>query len=205
MHSVRSDLHSEPERRPCYRARAMHDDATDAELAQAIAAGGELGKQAEATMCRRFAPRIRLYGLRHTRDEDRARELTQIVLLGVLTAARAGRIDEPSKLDRFVLGTCRNSLLRMREVAARARPAEDAEIAALVAPERERTELGPLMSCIAALEERAQLIVRMSFNEDRKAEDIARTLAMSAVNVRVVRHRALQALRQCLDAKQARA
>jgi len=182
----------------------MRDDATDAELTLAIAAGGELGKLAEAVMCRRFAPRIRLYGLRHTRDEDRARDLTQMVLLGVLQAARAGRIDDPSKLDRFVLGTCRNTVSRMRETAGRMRPADDEEIAALVAPSTERVELGPLMSCFGALDERAQLIVRLSFNEERAAEEIGEALAMSALNVRVARHRALQALRKCLDTREAR-
>jgi RNA polymerase sigma-70 factor (ECF subfamily) len=182
----------------------MREDASDAELATAIAAGGELGKRAESLLCRRFAPRVRLYGLRHTRDEDRSRELAQIVLLGVLQAARAGRIEDPSKLDRFVLGTCRNTLLRMREVAARTRPAEDAEIAALIAPATERVELGPLMSCFGALDERAQLIVRMSFNEERPAEEIGSALSMTALNVRVARHRALQALRQCLEGKEAR-
>jgi RNA polymerase sigma-70 factor (ECF subfamily) len=182
----------------------MREDATDAELATAIAAGDELGKRAESLLCERFAPRIRLYGLRHTRDEDRSRELTQIVLLGVLTAARDGRIEDVSKLGRFVLGTCRNTLSRMRERAGRMRLAEEAEIAALVAPQTDRVELGPLMSCFGALDERAQRIVQLSFNDEQPAEEIGRALSMSAGNVRVARHRALQALRQCLDAKEAR-
>lgn len=182
----------------------MGEDTSDAELALAIAAGGELGKRAESLLCRRFAPRIRMYGLRHTRDDERARDLTQTVLIGVLQAARAGRIEEPSKLDRFVLGTCRNTLLRMREVAARMRPAEDAEIAALVAPATERVELGSLMGCFSALDERAQAIVLMSFSEECAAEEIGSRLSMTPVNVRVARHRALHALRQCLDGKEAR-
>ena len=184
----------------------MRDEATDTELVHAISAGGELARQAETILCRRFAPRVRLYGLRHTRDEDRARELAQIVLLGVLQAARAGRIDEPAKLARFVLGTCRNTLLRMRETAARARPADDAEIAALVAPADERlaevVDAGALLRCFAGLEERARNVVQLSFNEERPAEEIASMLAMTAGNVRVVRHRALQALRRCLDAQE---
>lgn len=178
------------------------DDATDAELTRAIAEGGELGRQAEVVMCRRFAPRIRMYGLRHLRDDDRARDLTQTVLVGLLQATREGRVEDASKLDRFVLGTCRNTALRMRELAARARPAEDDEIAALASAPIERVDVGPLVHCFAKLDARGQSIVRMSFTEERSAEDIGALLEMSPVNVRVARHRALAALRKCLDGQE---
>jgi RNA polymerase sigma-70 factor (ECF subfamily) len=179
------------------------DDASDAELAGAIAQGGERGRQAEVILCRRFAPRIRMYGLRHLRDEDRARDLVQTVLVGLLQATRQGRVEDPSKLERFVLGTCRNTALRMREVAARSRPAEDDEIAALASAPVPRVDVGPLVSCFAKLDARGQSIVRMSFNEERSAEDIGALLEMSPVNVRVARHRALAALRKCLDGQEA--
>jgi RNA polymerase sigma-70 factor (ECF subfamily) len=42
----------------------------------------------------------------------------------------------------------------------------------------------------------------MSFNEERPSEEIAARLAISTGNVRVLRHRAIAALRRCLDAPQ---
>src|SRR6266566_5663281 len=90
----------------------------DAEIVRMIAVQtgarehAESAQFAEAELCRRFAPRIRLYGLRHLRDEERARDLVQAVLLAVLVAARAGRIEDPERFDRFVLGTCRNTSMR---------------------------------------------------------------------------------------------
>src|SRR3954451_6435900 len=110
-----------------------------AELVRRIAAGDSAGsnaRQAEAELCRQFAPRARLYGLRHLRDEELARDLAQAVLLAVLEAARAGRVNEDDKLERFVLGTCRNVAARLREKAARARPGagDDEAIAAALAP-----------------------------------------------------------------------
>jgi DNA-directed RNA polymerase specialized sigma24 family protein len=51
------------------------------------------------------------------------------------------------------------------------------------------------------LEERARKVVTLAFRDDRSADEIAGTLATTAGNVRVIRHRALQALRNCLDAK----
>jgi len=180
---------------------------SDAEIVRTIAtltgAGdsrAEDSKKAEAELCRRFAPRIRLYGLRHLRDEERARDLVQAVLLAVLVAARAGRIEDAERIDRFVLGTCRNASLRMREIAARAILVADEELD--VAPflqETEFIETGALVRCVAALDLRGRMVVTMSFLEQRSAEEIAKALETTAGNVRVLRHRAIAGLRRCLD------
>ena len=65
----------------------------DAELVRQIGSGND--PEAEAELFRRMAPRIRLYGLRHLRDEHAADDLTQQVLITALEALRAGRLREP--------------------------------------------------------------------------------------------------------------
>jgi RNA polymerase sigma-70 factor (ECF subfamily) len=183
----------------CYSGVRM-DDVSDAELVKCIAEAGSRREAAEAALCRRFAPRIRLYGIKHLRDHDLAGDLTQIVLVAVLSAARQRRIDDPERVDRFVFGTCRNTVARMRQHAARAPLATDEALATLAtvaaAP---RVELSALFACIAKLEHRASLVLTMSFLEERTADEIAAKLSIGAGNVRVIRHRALGALRQCLD------
>jgi RNA polymerase sigma-70 factor (ECF subfamily) len=183
------------------------DDATDAELVQRIGQAGALASAAEAELCRRFAPRIHLYGCKHLRDDDRARDLTQAVLVGVLQAARAGRIEDPQHVERFVLGTCRNTVARMRHQDARVPLASEAAIAALATTSTsvERVEFPALFGCVSQLEHRAQQVLMLSFFEERDAEQIAGVLAISAGNVRVIRHRALAAVRQCLDTGRAQA
>jgi RNA polymerase sigma-70 factor (ECF subfamily) len=54
---------------------AMSDD--DAALARRIAAAPGEARDEEEELARRFAPRIRLYGLRHLRDRDAANDLVQ--------------------------------------------------------------------------------------------------------------------------------
>lgn len=161
--------------------------------------------ESETDLCRRFAPRIRLYGLRHLGTEDRARDLVQSVLIAVLEAVRADRIVERDRIERFVLGTCRNIASSMRRVEARARPtpAEELDVRSF-APEPERFDTSALFRCIAALEERARTVVHLSFTEERSAEDIATLLGTTAGNVRVLRHRAIAQLRHCLDGKEMR-
>jgi RNA polymerase sigma-70 factor (ECF subfamily) len=181
-----------------YRPRVV-DEASDVELVREILAGGALAQASEAALCRRFAPRIRLYGLKHLRDEERARDLVQTVLVGVLQAARSGRIDDPSRVDRFVLGTCRNTVARMRHQDARVPLASEEAVAALVAAPPERIEFGALFGCVSGLENRAKQILIMSFLEERSADEIATALSLASGNVRVIRHRALAAVRQCLE------
>src|SRR5213083_2327513 len=98
-------------------------EADDGELARRIHSGDA---EAEAELCRRYAARIRLYGRKHLRDDDRARDLVQGALVIVLEAARAGSIEDPERLDRFVLGTCRHLVSRAHHIERRAVPVERA-------------------------------------------------------------------------------
>lgn len=179
----------------------MVESLADAELVHRIARGADV-REAEAELCRRFAPRIRLYGLRHLRCEDRAADLVQSVLLSVLDAARSGRVEQAEQLDRFVLGTCRNVARRVRERETRTVPVESAELEQRVGafePSFERIDSGGLLRCLQKLEERARSVVLLSFHSEHDTEQIAQALQLSVGNVRVVRHRALAELRGCLD------
>src|ERR1019366_7382851 len=95
----------------------MDIELTDAELVRQIGSGND--REAEAELFRRMAPRVRLYGLRHLRDEHASQDLTHQVLITTLEALRAGRLREPEKLASFVLGTCRMTVLDLRRGAQR--------------------------------------------------------------------------------------
>lgn len=175
---------------------------SDGELARRATGGGD--RAAEAELCRRFAPRIRLYGLKHLRDEDRARDLVQAVLVTVIESLRAGRVDDVERIDRFMLGTARNLTARRRQQDARATPTEPAELdLGFALPASDTLDVGALMSCLAALELRARTVLHMSFYRDEPSDRIAASLDTSAANVRVLRHRAIEQLRDCLAAREA--
>jgi RNA polymerase sigma factor (sigma-70 family) len=126
-------------------------------------------------------------------------------MLAVLEAARQGRVREHDKVDRFVLGTSRNVAARMREVEARARPlpeegdGDGEQAVSSFEVSFERLDTAALHRCVSKLEERMRTVLALSFIEERRAEEIAAVLSTSAGNVRVLRHRALFALRGCLD------
>jgi RNA polymerase sigma-70 factor (ECF subfamily) len=178
------------------------DAATDAELVQRVVAYAEDAGTHEAELCRRFAPRVRLYGLRHLRDDDRARDLVQAVLVVLIEAVRGARIDNPERVDRFVLGTCRNVAARMRDGDRRLVLVDPADLAVTAAlPTPERLDAQALYRCLAALDGRSRTIVNMSFHDEASAGEIAALLGTTAGNVRVLRHRAVAQLRTCLDGR----
>jgi RNA polymerase sigma-70 factor, ECF subfamily len=174
-------------------------DASDADLAHRVVSGDS---EAEAEICRRMGPRIRLYGLRHLRAAAAADDLVQQVLLKTLEALRAGRLRETDKLAPFVLGVCRMTVIDSRR---RARRQEQllAEFGGVLVPEENRLpdlDADRLTRCVQALKERERSVVVMTFYDERTASESGRFLGISEANVRVIRHRAIKQLRACMGA-----
>jgi RNA polymerase sigma-70 factor (ECF subfamily) len=177
----------------------MEMERNDAELARQIGFGGD--REAEAELCRRIAPRIRLYGLRHLRGEHAADDLTQQVLIITLEAVRAGRLREPEKLASFVLGTCRLTVLDLRRNAQRKERLLErfgADLPAFVQPSIPYLDHEQLTRCVQNLSERERAVVVMTFYDEQTGADVANFLGVSEANVRVIRHRAIHQLRDCM-------
>lgn len=177
----------------------MDVELSDAELVRQIGDGSD--REAEAELFRRMAPRIRLYGLRHLRNEHAADDLTQQVLMTTLEALRAGRLREAEKLVSFVLGTCRMTVLDLRRNAQRKdRLLEQfgADLLTPVQPSLPRFDQEQLARCVQSLKERERAVVVMTFYDEQTGADVARFLGVSEANVRVIRHRAIHQLRGCM-------
>jgi RNA polymerase sigma-70 factor, ECF subfamily len=179
----------------------MTIELSDAELVHQIGSGNDRG--AETELFRRMAPRIRLYGLRHMRDEQAADDLTQQVLITTLEALRAGRLREPEKLASFVLGTCRMTVLDLRRGVQKKQRLLEKFGADLLPPAQAfmpRLDHDQLARCVQNLKERERTVVVMTFYDEQTGADVASFLGVSEANVRVIRHRAIQQLRECMGA-----
>ena len=156
----------------------------------------------ERAFCEKFAGRIHAYGLRHLRDGACAQDLVQHVLLAVLQALRAGSVEDLARVDAYVLGTCRNAVMDMRRGEARQRRVAQQSSAGLpesYEPSLPRVDRTRLEDCLRGLEARERAVVLATFLEDRDADEIGRTLNVSAGNVRVIRHRAIAHLLGCVE------
>jgi RNA polymerase sigma-70 factor, ECF subfamily len=183
------------------------DDSNDAAVARAVMARTPgASDTAESELYRRFAPRVRLYGLRHLRDADAACDLAQQVLLLTIEKLRDGAVRDPEAIASFILGTSRRIAAglkrrerrremlqgRMIDVPAFAPPAADAAL-----------DLDRIEACLGQLAERERVVVLMTFYAERTAADTARELGITEGNVRVIRHRAVARLRECVMARSA--
>lgn len=170
----------------------------EAELARQIEGGD---REAEAELCRRMGPRIRLYGLKHLRDAHAAEDLMQNVLITVLETLRAGKLREMDKVASFVLGTCRMTVMDQRRgVLRRDRLMEQWGLemltpAATPGPQLDGEALG---RCMQQLAERERAVMTLSFYDEQTGAEIAGSMGISEANVRVIRHRAIHALRGCM-------
>ena len=175
----------------------------DGALARRVAAAeGRVDAEAEGELYRRLAPRVRLYGLRHLRERAAAADLAQQVMLMTLQRLRAGEVREPERIASFVLGTCRMTALEMKRGAARRQAILDTwavvEEAADAAEPRPIDE-ARLARCLEALAERERSVVLLAFAGDKSAEETGAELGITPGNVRVIRHRALARLRECME------
>ncbi len=153
-------------------------------------------------MCEKYAGRIHAYGLRHLRDRAAAQDLVQYVLLSVLQAVRGGRVEDPTRLDAYVLGTCRNAVMDMRRGDARQRRVAQESSAGLpegYEPPLLEVDRTRLEDCLRGLEARERAVILATFLEDRDADEIGHSLNLSPGNVRVIRHRALAHLQGCVE------
>jgi len=177
----------------------METELKDAEIALRIKGGGD--REAEAELCRRMAPRVLLYGLRHLRDRHAAEDLVQQVLMQTLLALREGRLQEMEKLASFVLGMCRVTVMdQRRNTTRRAMLLEQfgGDVPMAAHAPGPRLDHEKLARCVQGLKERERAAVVMSFYDEQTGADVAHFLGVSEVNVRVIRHRAIQQLRGCL-------
>ena len=179
----------------------------EAELARRIAeAAPHEARAAEAELCRRLAPRVRLYGRKHLRDEQAAADLMQQLMLMTIEKLRAGELREPDRVISFVFGLCRMVTLDLRRGHARRErlsqqygddlPIADASVAPRLDHER-------VARCLDRLSERERSVLLMTFYEEKQADEVAGSLGLTAGNVRVIRHRALEHLRVCVTGRTA--
>ncbi len=188
----------------------MHQTSPDASIAtledaalakRVIAAAPDIDRAAESELCRRFAPRIRRYGLKYLRDAAAAADLVQNVLMLTVQKLRAASVREPEYIASFVLGTCRQMVIDQQRGNRRREDlltvyAEDVPVGV---PEAEPPlDTDRLQHCLQQLPQRARTVILLSFYDERSAAEVAGELSVSEENVRVIRHRSLRRLRDCM-------
>lgn len=166
-----------------------------ASLVRRIQAGDNA---AEEDLVILYSKRICAIAVCHTRDREAAKDLTQEILMAVLGAVRAGRIQEGEKLAAFIQGTARNIVSNY--MRSRARHTEcalsDFELyAADFVEELESADRHRLMKQeLAACSPTDRQILHMSLVNGFSMAEIAEKLHLSHDAVRARRSRLIRKL-----------
>jgi RNA polymerase sigma-70 factor (ECF subfamily) len=170
-------------------------------LAEAIASAAPgAAHEEEAELYRRFAPRVRLYGLRHLRDTATAQDLAQEVFIVVIERLRGGRVRNVEAIGSFILGTSRTIASDLRRTHQRRERLTETfgDRTMWITPTEPSLDKARVENCLNSLPPRDRTLLVLTFYAEKKAADIAAALAIAAGAVRVARHRALTRLRDCV-------
>ena len=179
-------------------------DCSDGDLARAVSARDPASAEsAESELYRRFAPRVRWYGLRHLRDEDAARDLVQQVMLLVIEKLRGGLIRDADQIASFILGVSRTIATDLKRLERRREKLRETFMVAnmVTLPDGDAPlDLNHLEGCLASLGARERVVVLLTFYGEKTAGEVGLELGVKEGNVRVIRHRAIERLRTCMTA-----
>ena len=179
---------------------------SDGELARRIAGPGNAEPHPEeAELYRRFAPRVRLYGRRHLRDDAAAQDLAQEVLLIAIERLRAGGVRNPDEIGSFILSTARlAATARKRTDGRRERLGDQMAVREAVdADFVQAVDLPRMAQCLNALETHARQVIVLTYYAERTAAQIAEEVGGTSGAVRIARHRAMERLRDCMGLRKA--
>lgn len=178
-------------------------DEIESRLACRIAGAAPGGDpQAEGEFYRLMAPRVRRFGLRHLRDRHAADDLMQQVMVLTIEHLRHHRVLETARVVSFVFGACRMTVLQMQRGEQRRQEllhnnADMLGIADIaVAPRLDHVRV---TSCLEGLPERERSVLVMSFYAELPAAEVGDSLGLTPGNVRVLRHRGIARLRDCVN------
>jgi RNA polymerase sigma-70 factor (ECF subfamily) len=177
------------------------DPMDDAQLAQRIAEGTPGTTSAEeAELYRRFAPRVRLYGRRLLASPAACDDLAQDVMLVTIQRLHARKIRELAQIGSFILGTARMMVQSERRVSRRRESLVERFLDPdeAVRPSLVALDAARMTNCLNQLAERDRIVVLLTYYADREASHIAAELGATSGAVRVIRHRAIEHLRDCV-------
>jgi len=163
---------------------------------------------AETELVHQFRQRVFVMGVVRTRDREAARDLTQDVLLAVITALRKGQLIDQEKLAAFVHGTARNVInnhLRSQAQQPQVEPLRDdlAQIdCARELEEGERVHL--VQEALEGMSQKDREILQMTLVDGKKPGEIAAVLGLTSEVVRTRKMRASRRIAQLVEKRMSR-
>jgi len=164
---------------------------------QAIVLRAQQGDQASmAQLFERFSRRIYRFLRLRVNDEATAEDLMQTVFLEMLRSLHHYQARSNAKFSTWLFQIARFRLIDHYRRQEHHQPLDEADEP--VAPERTGTDSLAVDAVFGQLSERYQTVLHLRFREDLSVADTAKAMNITAINVSVLQHRALKALRRLM-------
>ncbi len=175
-------------------------DHAENETQELIARAQRGDQDAMGALFERFGDRVFRYIRMRVSDTASAEDITQTVFLEMVSSLLRYKQSEKAKFSTWLFQIARHRLI---DHYRRSRPtAPIDELPERIHPnlsvDPAETDGGRIAWAMAQLSERYQTVLHLRFREDLDPAEIATVLGTSALNVRVMQHRALKALRVIL-------
>lgn len=174
-------------------------DTQSVEIAALVEKAKNGDREAIAQIFERLQNRIYRYCLMRTSDRATAEDLVQTTFLEMIRALPRYKVQSDAKFTTWLFQIARFRLIDHYRQQGRTVALEDApEIVAESAPTRDPFQDAQVEAALKTLPEKYQTILHLRYREDFETAEIAAAMKISSLNVRVLQHRALQALKKAL-------
>jgi RNA polymerase sigma-70 factor (ECF subfamily) len=170
-----------------------------ADLAALVAKAQTGDHQSMSLIFEQMKDRIfRFFDIR-TKDRDLAEDLTQTTFVEMIHALPRYRVQSNAKFTTWLFQIARHRLIDHYRQSGRTVELEAAEkLADSKQDHHDPIERDLVLVATRQLPESYQTVLHLMYQEDLDTKDIAEILKTNVVNVRVLHHRALKALRKLL-------
>lgn len=173
-----------------------HGVADIAELVRQAQAGD---REAIGTIFDRLKQRIYRYLMMRTANRETAEDLLQTTFLEMIRALPRYKVQTEAKFSTWVFQIARFRLIDYYRKQGRTVPLEEThDLADQASVQADPFDQAQIVAALRILPEKYQTILHLRYREDLSTGEIAETMKISAINVRVLQHRALRALKKAL-------
>ena len=126
-------------------------------------------------------------------------------MLLAIEKLRDGAIRDADQIASFVLGVSRTMAKDVKRVEWRREKLRGTFLATSMveAPADDATlDIDQLERCLAQLADRERMVVLLTFYAEKTGSEVGHELRLTEGNVRVIRHRAIDRLRTCMNSRE---
>lgn len=168
---------------------------TESEIQEYVARAKSGDSGACGVLFEEFSDRIYRFLILRVSERETAEDLTQTVFVEMIQSLPRYKPQKSAKFSTWLFQIARFRLIDHYRSHKTHIPLEDAPEPAEEPAHPDPAADQELLAALAQLPEKQRTVLHLHFFEDMSPNDIARVLKTTAVNVRVIQHRAIKALR----------